>query len=181
LNGELSDGRVTLRPAAERDIPEILIAHQDDPELYVLLGMERPPSGAELGRRMEEAPGRIAAGTGVTLTIVEPGSDVCLGEVNSHHIYWDHARAELGIWLAPAARGRGLGLGALRLAATWLFETCGLERLQVLTDPGNEAMLAVARAAGFVEEGVLRGYARERGARVDVVVLSLLAAELAGR
>ena len=41
--------------AAERDIPEILIAYQDDPELHMRLGLERPPSGAELGRQMEEA------------------------------------------------------------------------------------------------------------------------------
>ena len=56
LHGE----RVALRYAAERDIPEILIAHQDDPELHVRLGLVRPPSGAELGRRIEggaERPG----------------------------------------------------------------------------------------------------------------------------
>ena len=44
---------VALRDYAERDIPEILIAHQDDPRLYVLAGEDRPPSGAELGRAAE--------------------------------------------------------------------------------------------------------------------------------
>src|SRR6516225_8543725 len=34
----LSDGQVVLRLAAERDIPEILIAYQDDPQLHVRLG-----------------------------------------------------------------------------------------------------------------------------------------------
>ena len=35
-------------------------------------------------------------------------------------------------------------------------------------------MIARRAAAGFAREGVLRGYARERGRRVDCVVLSLL-------
>jgi RimJ/RimL family protein N-acetyltransferase len=174
----LTDGRIALRLAAERDIPEVLIAHQDDPQLYVHVGMERPPSGAELGRWMEEDPARRASGEGVTLTIIEPDADVCLGRVNAHHIEWQHGRADVGIWIAPAARGKGLGRRALRLAAGWLFDACGLERLQILTEPDNEPMLRAALAAGFVREGLLRAHVRERGARVDCEILSLLPSEL---
>jgi RimJ/RimL family protein N-acetyltransferase len=174
----LSDGRIALRFAAERDIPEVLIAHEDDRQMYVRLGMDRPPSGAELGRFMEEDPGRRASGDGVTLTIVEPSADVCLGRVNAHHIDWEHARADVGIWLAPGARGQGLGRGALGLAAGWLFNACSFERLQILTEPDNEPMLHAALAAGFVREGLLRAHVRERGARVDCAILSLLPSDL---
>jgi len=34
LNQPLSDGRIRLRYAVESDIPEVLIAHQDDPLMY---------------------------------------------------------------------------------------------------------------------------------------------------
>jgi RimJ/RimL family protein N-acetyltransferase len=142
------------------------------------MGEERPPSGAELGRRAERAPAERAAGTHLTLTILEPGSDVCRGQVYVHHVDWDNQRAELGIWLAPQARNRGLARSALRLAGGWLVGTCGFERVQVLTEPGNESMIRAARAAGFRHEGVLRGYLREHGGRVDAVVLSLLPADL---
>ena len=37
-------------------------------------------------------------------------------------------------------------------------------RLEILTEPDNEAMIGAARAAGYREEGVLRGYRRERDA-----------------
>jgi RimJ/RimL family protein N-acetyltransferase len=180
LASPLRDDHVALRLAAERDIPEILIAHQDDVGLHVRLGADRPPSGAELGRRMERLEGDMAAGTAVTLTIVEPGSDVCRGQLNVHRIDWDHLRAELGIWLVPQARGRGLANGALRLAGRWLFDAWGLERLAIVTEPDNEPMLAAARAAGFVEEGVFRSYGTEQGRRVDLTVLSLLPGDLAG-
>ncbi len=41
-------------------------------------------------------------------------------------------------------------------------------------------MLRAAAAAGFQREGVLRGFLREQGARVDVAVLSLVQRDLAG-
>ncbi len=179
LTEPLTDGALVLRQAAERDIPETLIAHQDDLELYKRLGLERPPSGAELGRHSERARAEREAGTHVALTVTEPGSDVCVGCVSLNKVDWANSRGELGLWLAPQVRGRGLAPRALRLACGWLFERCSLQRLQVVTEADNEAMIAAARAAGFTFEGVLRGFTFERGHRVDCAVLSLLPADLA--
>src|SRR5258708_40066768 len=117
LDEPLGDGQVCVRLATEYDIPEVLIAYQDDPELHLRMGGARPPSGAELGRLAERAADDRAAGLGMTLTIVGSGSDVCLGQVNVHHVNWDNARAELGVWVAPRARDRGLARTALRLVA----------------------------------------------------------------
>jgi RimJ/RimL family protein N-acetyltransferase len=180
LDEPLGDDRVRLRLAAERDIPEVLIAYQDDPELHLRLGRPRPPSGAELGRLAERAADDRAAGVGMTLTILGSGSDVCLGQVDVHHVNWDNARVELGVWVAPAARGRGLARTALRLVATWLLRDLGFQRVQLLAEPDNEPVIRAANAAGFQREGVLRGFLRERGARVDVVVLSLVLRDLTG-
>jgi RimJ/RimL family protein N-acetyltransferase len=178
LDQPIQDDVVALRDATEHDIPEILIAHDDDPGLYIQLGHQRPPTGAQLGRWAENAPAERSAGTHATLAIVEPGSDLCLGQLNVHHVDWVHKRAEVGIWLARQVRGRSLGRHALRLASEWLLTTCDLERVEVLTDPSNEAMLSAARAAGFQFEGILRSYQLERGARVDCAVLSLVRADL---
>ncbi|MDQ6745320.1 MAG: GNAT family N-acetyltransferase [Actinomycetota bacterium] len=123
----LSDGVVTLRMASERDIPEILIAYQDDPQLHSALGRERPPSGAQLGRASERAGADRASGRGVTLTILESGSDTCRGQLRAEPVDWERGRTELEIWLVPHVRGRGYGPRALRLAADWLLGACGLE------------------------------------------------------
>jgi [ribosomal protein S5]-alanine N-acetyltransferase len=174
----LTDGQVALRDYLERDIPEILIAYQDDPRLHLLTGEQRPPSGAELGSRAERESAARAAGERVTLTIVEPGGDTCRGQVSVQDADWDYRRARLAIWLAPQVRGRGLGGRALRLAAEWLLGTCGLARVELLAEPSNAVAVAAAQSAGFAREGVLRGYERKRGKRVDMVVLSLIPADL---
>jgi RimJ/RimL family protein N-acetyltransferase len=176
---DLSTTGVALRLAAERDIPEVLIAHQDDPELHRRLGLVRPPSGAELGRRVEGGSDDRATGTALWLTIVEAGGDECIGQLDVHDVDWEHSRAELGIWTAPRQRGRGVASGALGLAGRWLLTACGLARVQLVTEPDNVAMVAAARRAGFSEEGVLRGYLREHGQRVDVTMLSLVAEDVA--
>jgi RimJ/RimL family protein N-acetyltransferase len=174
----LTDGTVVLRDYFERDIPEILIAYQDDPRLHSMTGQDRPPSGAELGSRAEREPAARATGERATLTILEPGLDTCRGQINIDEVDWDNARAGLTIWLAPQVRGRGLGGRALRLAAEWLLGPCRMARVEVVAEPANVALINAAQAAGFVREGVLRGYQRRRGARIDTIVLSLIPADL---
>jgi RimJ/RimL family protein N-acetyltransferase len=133
LKGRLSDGVVELRAISEWDIPEILIAHQDDPCLHVELGLERAPSGAQLGSEVERAEAERIAGASVALTIVEPGSEDCIGRVEVRRIDWDAAAAELVVWVAPRRADRGIGARALRLAGAWLQEACGLEQLTVVS------------------------------------------------
>ena len=127
LDEPLSDGMVVLRLSAERDIPEVLIAYQDDPELAGALGEPRPPSGAELGRRAEHAEVERQAGSGLIFTILEPGSDVCAGEVRVQDVDWDHRIAGLAAWTAPRVRGQGMGRRAVLLTRDWLWRECGLD------------------------------------------------------
>jgi RimJ/RimL family protein N-acetyltransferase len=178
LDPPVADRRVALRDAAERDIPEILIAHEDDPELYARVGLERPPSGAELGRQIEEAQSEHRNGTRARLTILEPSSDEFRGRIDVHNVDWENVSAELGVWVVPRARSNGLARAALRLVARWLFDRCGLARLELLVEPGNQPMLRAGAAAGFVREGVLRGHARGGKNPRDMVILSLLERDL---
>jgi RimJ/RimL family protein N-acetyltransferase len=176
LSQPLAGDRVQLRDAAERDIPEVLIAFEDDPRMHLRLIADRPPSGAQLGRLAESEAADRAAGSRATLTIVSPPEDLCLGQVSVHNLDWDHQRGDVAIWVAPQARGRGLGADALALASEWLLDRCGLVRVQGFSEPDNEPLLRAARHAGFEVEGVLHAYMRLRSRRIDVAVLSRVAA-----
>lgn len=122
----LSDGVIALRLTAERDIPEVLIAYQDDPRLYVALGEPRPPSGAQLGRRAETAASDRATGTQLVLTIVLSGADTCCGEVRVQDVDWDRACARLAVWTAPGVRGQGIAQRAVLLIRDWMTREAGL-------------------------------------------------------
>jgi RimJ/RimL family protein N-acetyltransferase len=179
LEEPLGGERAEVRDYAERDIPEILIAHQDDPRLHVVMGLDQPPSGAELGRMWELEPRQRTAGAGAHFTILQRGSALCRGQIAVQDLDWEHRRAELGVWVAPQSRGRGLASEALRLLGPWLLASCGLARLEILIEPDNHAMIAAARSAGFKFEGVLRGWLRDGASRVDVTCVSLIPLDLA--
>ena len=127
----LSDEVVALRGIAEWDIPEILIAYQDDRELHVSLGRERQPTGAELGRQVERSEAERLAGSTISLTLVEPGGNDCRGRLDVSGIDWEAGSAELSVWVAPGYRGQGLAAHALALVEDWLRAEVGLQTLTV--------------------------------------------------
>ncbi len=127
----LGDEVVQLRAIAEWDIPEILIAYQDDPQLHQRLGEARPPTGALLGREVEQAEQRRQQGVGISLTLVQPGGSDCRGRLRVAEIDWELGSAELSVWVAPGFRGRGYADHALELASAWLLESVGLGALRV--------------------------------------------------
>ena len=53
-----------------------------------------------------------------------------------------------------------------------------MHRVAVLTEPGNEPMIRTAQRAGFTREGVLRGYRRRQGRRIDALVMSVVRRDL---
>ncbi len=75
--------------------------------------------------------------------------------------------AELGYWVKPAARGRGVASRSLRLLAEWLLNepSAGLATLWVEVDPANLASLRVANNAQFAAIGTLPAPLRHRGHR----------------
>ena len=80
-----------------------------------------------------------------------------LGSV-SLDLFADRQAAEIGYWVKREARRRGVALGAARLVVDWAFAELGIERLELLTYPGNEASQALAVRLGFTRECLLRGF-----------------------
>jgi ribosomal-protein-alanine N-acetyltransferase len=163
-----SDGVVRLRELRPDDVAAYLGAFADDPDLARSRGLERVPDEEKFHAWL--APSEDVA----EMAICETGDDTLLGSVIVHSIDRRHRRAELGYWLVPSARGRGLATRALALTLEWMFEQLGLERAELATTPDNRASRAVARRLGFAEEGLARGRDIEDERRVDVVLYGLL-------
>ena len=164
---------VLLRRLRPDDAAAYVAAFRADPELGRLLGMEEDPDEARIRKRAKRLPALAAEGRIAELAIGEPFA----GTVILHSIDEHHRRGEVGFWLVPEARGRGLGSRAVALAVDWAFETLDLLRVEMTTTPDNAAVFALARRLGFTHEGVLRKRNVERGRRVDVVWFGVLREE----
>jgi RimJ/RimL family protein N-acetyltransferase len=82
--------------------------------------------------------------------------------------------AQLSYWVFPAHRRRGFATRIVRLACEFAFNELGIQRVEALVEPDNEASRRVVRAVGFVEEGLLRRRARFGDERRDMVLYGLL-------
>lgn len=82
--------------------------------------------------------------------------------------------ADVGFGLHPWARGRGVMVRAVRLAAQWAFEQGGVAALHWRARVGNLPSRRVAWACGFRFHGTVPRLLAERGEVVDAWIGSLL-------
>jgi len=89
--------------------------------------------------------------------------------------------ADLQIRIGVAgARGKGLGLEAVRLLLAFGFRDLNLHRISLQVFATNARAIKTYEAAGFSHEGTLRDGAFIDGRFVDVAVMGVLASEFAG-
>jgi len=123
------------------------------------------------------SPQRWAEGL-ASFAVVDPDS----GELLGAHGFVDRPGpgvVEIGYWIAPGARGRGVATTATRLVAEWALRDLGEHRVEWRAEVGNTGSRRVAEACGFTVEGVLRGRLDVRGQWRDAWVGGLLATDLA--
>jgi RimJ/RimL family protein N-acetyltransferase len=170
----LRNGQLVLRLVRDGDLPAYAAAFTDDPDLGRLLGSENDPTEESLRGRLERVPSLLADGRMIELAIADAATDDLLGSVTVHSFDWHSGRAEVGFFVVPAARGRGVCTCAVQLVVAWLFDDVGLDRIEMTTTPDNPAVPAIAARLGFAREGVMRSRNLERGERVDVVMFGLV-------
>jgi RimJ/RimL family protein N-acetyltransferase len=119
----------------------------------------RHDEGAGLSQAIADADSNEALGAGV-LTARKPGT------------------VEIGYWVIPRARGRGLGSRAVALLARWAVTEAALARVEALVVPDNVASQRVLEKAGFRREGHLRSYLEFERQRADALIYSLLPSDL---
>ena len=101
------------------------------------------------------------------------GPDI-IGYVQIRDIHPIHRSATIGIRIGePAERGRGRGREALGLAIRYCWDQLNLSRLTLGVFASNERAIALYRAAGFREEGLMARALFIDGAWVDLVMMAL--------
>ena len=172
----LADGEIRLRPWEQGDVAAVTAACQD-PEIPRWTVVPHDYTERHASDFIDGTAGDIAAGRELALAVVD-GDDRLLGALGLSNFDWPDLKAEIGYWMAAEARGRGIGSRATRMLAVWAVTSLGLERVELLANPENEASQRLAVRAGFTREGTLRRYRRRHGVREDLVMFSMLAEDL---
>ncbi|HUR87011.1 MAG TPA: GNAT family N-acetyltransferase [Solirubrobacteraceae bacterium] len=167
----LRDGDLVLRDWREDDAPflEPVCGDPDVCRFTTLPWAYTQPEALAWIRRQHD---HRTSATAVVLAVTHAVDDVALGSVSLGRFSDDGRQAELGYWLLPGARGRGLATTAAHVLCAWGFEHLGLARIELAILPENVASRRVAERLGAAFEGVRPGR-HEEGRAVDMAVYSL--------
>lgn len=162
---------VTLRPIQESELRELLRSFWDATvqSEYQWFGY-RMAKAHDLERRWAED-GLVGGDSSFLAVGLEDGG--CAGDVNWRAV-GESGSYEIGIFLFPEYRGRGIGTEAQRLLVDYLFATTPVHRIQAGTEVDNIAEQKALERVGFQREGVARGLYFRDGRWRDSVLYGLL-------
>ena len=181
----ITAGNIRLRPFAVADIPWVYEVSLD-PRVQKFVQLPMPYRRADAEYFVREMAIAAWAGRQRAEFVVESAEEVDadgearrLGRVG---LGLDGGgAAQIGYWMDPAARGRGVATAAVRALCAWGFASLGLGLIEWRAEVGNAASRRVAEKAGFRVEAVLRRRLVHRGGRVDAWIGSMLPGELPTR
>lgn len=158
-----------VRPATREDLPAIqaIYAH------HVLHGTGTfevvPPSLEEITARWEKV---LARGQPWLVACDAAGAVLGYAYAGPFRERAAYARTvEDSVYVSASAAGRGLGRALLGALIDASRAAGAAQMLAVIGDSGNAASLALHRAMGFTDAGLLREVGEKFGRVLDVVIL----------
>ncbi len=155
MHSDIDTPLYRLRLPRLTDAPAIFSNYASDPEVtrYMVWATHTAVETTEefLAGAMEQN----KSDEGWTWSIVEPGSDECIGMIGV--IPEDH-RAEIGYVLSRRFWGLGIMTEAVSSVLGWCFSIPKLYRVWATCAVENVASARVLAKAGMEREGILRGW-----------------------
>jgi len=137
-----------LRTLRETDLADFLV-WRADPDVARYQGWMPMDEAAALAfLRAQAWPAPQPAGTWRQIGVAEAASDRLIGDIGIW-LFPDARAAELGISVAPAAQGRGVGRWAVSTLCGLLFAHAGVERIRAAADVRNPPSLRMLESAGL--------------------------------
>jgi len=145
-------GTLQLRPwlGDERDVQAVLHASRDpDIQRYSSAGRVNGHVEALAWIASRQAAPRIDWAIDHSATVV--------GRIGLHRVDDEDGVAEIGYWLLPEHRGKGIATQAVLAVTEWGFKDRGLGRLEIRHELLNQRSCLLASRCHFLPEGVQRG------------------------
>ena len=160
--------QVELRRARPADV-DLLQALRNDFEMQrQMLARPRPHTREMVVEWFEKK----AREPGIEFFVIAERNDgAAIGYLQFAGLHENDRAAELGICLAPAARGRGLAAAAIDLGEATLERDYGIRKLWLRVRADNAAAIRSYERAGFKHCGRLTRHVIDRDREVDVLFM----------
>jgi ribosomal-protein-serine acetyltransferase len=168
---------VVLRPLGEADVQPLFELIEGSREFlsdHLPWPVEECLTPEDVSAKMDAWNLQAQMANGACWGIFEKSSQKIAGCIMLGWVQWKNRSATVSYWLGQDFCGRGLATEALLLVAGESF-AMGLNRLELTASVNNLKSVAVARRAGFTEEGICREYERIHDHFEDHIRFSLLA------
>jgi len=158
----LTTERLTLRPLTTADVPRIVEACADPSTRHFLSSLPEPYRESDALWYVHDSWWQAAVGHHETWAVAD-ADDRLLGTIRL--LALDDPTGglgEVGYWMHPDSRGRGIMTEAARAVVDHAFDPQGLDRrrLSLVAAEGNTASRRIAESLGFTQYGTEHGTAR---------------------
>ncbi len=155
----LRDGDLTLRPPRPDDADAVTAACQDA-AIARWVRVPSPYQREHADAWLAGCAARAESGEAVTL-LAEDGEGRLAGSFTVLELDRAPGYGEIGYWVAPGLRGRGIATRSVVLLRDWAAEALRLRTIEILAHRDNGPSRSVAVRSGFRDTGELRTLPRE--------------------
>ena len=168
----LSNDIITLRALEPTDL-DTLYRWENDTALWAVSDTIAPYSREALWHYLEQYTGDIYAQRQLRLMITLADGTPA-GTVDYLNFDPLNNRAELGLFIAPEHRGKGLGRQALDLLTAYSREHIGLRQLYVFIAIDNVVCLKLFEDYGYRRVGTINSWVKRGSTYRDVALLQMV-------
>ncbi len=150
----LRDGDLTLRPPRPEDAEAVTAACQDA-AIHRWVRVPSPYRREHAESWLASCAAHAESGEALTL-LAEDGDGRLAGSFSLLELARGGGYGEIGYWVAPAARERGVATRSVTLLRDWAAAELRLRTIEILVHRDNAPSRAVPLRCGFADTGELR-------------------------
>jgi len=145
--------RLHIEPLAHADIPEF-VAYRQVPEVAQYQSWTADYNQADATRLVDGQPASVLPeeGAWLQLAVRSAAGGSLHGDVAIHRLADQPGTFELGVTLAPASQGMGIGAEAMGAVIDFLFTEEGAHRVVAFCDARNEPVRRLLDRVGMRQE-----------------------------
>lgn len=174
----LHTNRFTLRLLSPTDVSDFYHFVETEPELWQF-ALTPCNDRASMQQYVDAAFDGMQAGHTLPFVVINRQTGQIVGSTRLYEFFPHLGTTLLGYtWYSRHEQGNGINTHCKFLLLRYVFETLGLERVELRADTRNARSIAAMRKIGFTEEGILRSHLPVAdGTRRDSIVFSMLKEE----